>query len=98
MSQFKNQFSVQINKTYPIIDYQLITNACRTLNGNALKIYIYFCSYMSGEIINFSPREISNELNISLNGTRKGFFELINNHYLQSINNDLFLFSDVQKM
>lgn len=98
MSQFINQMSVLIEKKHDWLNYEDLSQACRILNGNALKLYVYFNSYITGEIIDFSPRKVSNELNISLNGARNAFSELIHQNYLKLIDDQMYSFSSEQKM
>ena len=65
MSQFNNQMTVKIRKDYSWVEYNDTMQACRNLNGAAFKIYIYFSSYCNGDTVDFSPRQVSNELGIN---------------------------------
>lgn len=98
MSQFNNQMTVKIRKDYSWVEYNDTMQACRNLNGAAFKIYIYFSSYCNGDTVDFSPRQVSNELGININTARNAFNELITKKYLNEIMPEIYIFTGVQKI
>lgn len=98
MAQFNNQFTIHIDKTYPWLEYIDTMAACRALNGAAFKVYIYLSSYVGGEVIDFSPQAIGNELGVGVSTARNAFSELAREGYLQKIEDKIYSFSGKQKL
>lgn len=82
-----NQFTIKINKEYKWLQYEDTVEACRILNGAALKLYIYLCSRANNEELLFSPKAFCKEMNLSPNSEKNAFAELLKNGYL--INSDV---------
>lgn len=98
MAQFNNQSTVNINKTYAWLDFEDTLNACRTLNGAAFKVYVYFSSFVGGEVIDFSPQAVGEELGIGISTARNAFNELAREGYLEKIADKTYAFSGRQKL
>lgn len=98
MAQFNNQISIEIHKNYNWLEYIDTIKACRTLNGAAFKIYVYLSSYSNGDIVDFSPQKINQELNIGISTARNAFSELAREGYLKKIQEKLYSFSGEQKL
>ena len=68
------------------------------MKGSALKLYLYFCTYMNGQKIEFSPSLIQQEIEIAKNSARNALSELISLGYVKKINEDTYIFQSVQNL
>lgn len=96
MARIHNQFIIKISNSTQWCDYQELIEACSSLNGAALKLYIYFCSFMAGEEINFFPKNFCELFNVSLTSEKNAFNELIRENYLKNLGKDLYEFSSIK--
>ena len=95
---YYNQFIIKINKEYGWLEYEDTIEACRNLNGVALKLYIYFNSFGPHEFVNFSPKDFCEEMQVSPNSEKNAFKELIEYGFLKEETKDVFIFLPSQKM
>ena len=92
-----NQFMIKIDKDYAWLEYNDTVEACRCLNGAALKLYIYFNSFSPHEYINFSPKDFCEEMQLSPNSEKNAFRELIKYDFLKEESKNFFIFSPFSK-
>lgn len=79
-------------ETYTSIPYNIIQLPLKELNGNALKMYIFFCSLNAGERYELSPSFFCEETNMSLTGEKNAINELQLKGYLKEIETDVLEF------
>lgn len=70
----------KIETDYP---YLQVSNAMKNLSGEAFKLYTYLCSLGHGDMIVFSPAQISAETGISRSTVYRIFDKLIERGYLR---------------
>ena len=97
MSTLGNQFIIKIDYDNEWCEYENLMEACRYLNGAALKLYLYLSAYGAGEEIVFFPSNFHALTGVSLSAEKKAFAELITNHYLVEKEKNYFLFSSIKK-
>ena len=98
MPQYNNQMTVKINKGYSWLDYEDVRTACQKLNGAALKLYIYFCSYEDGDEVFFSPQQVGREVGLGVSSVRNAFNELARENFIMLVSDHVYVFSGKQKM
>ena len=81
----------QSNNDAPWLEYIYIKDAANNLNGAAFKLFIYFSSLMSEEII-FSPSNYAQEFGGGITSARRAFGELIEAGYLVEQEDNRFIF------
>lgn len=89
----KNQFTIKISENTKWCDYIELMEACKNLNGSALKLFIYFSGFSPYEEFNFSPKIFCERYGVSMSSEKNAFSELLQKGYLKQIESDFYLFT-----
>lgn len=92
MAKIHNQLTIKIDKNTQWGSYQELVEACASLNGAALKLFIYFTSMEPGVEFNFFPKSFCDLFNVSLSSEKNALQELIIHGYLRRIESDYLIF------
>lgn len=81
-----------------ILNYNYISDAAKTLNGAAFKLYIYLFEQMTPNYFEFSFSRFVKDFGGGLTSAKRGFKELLEHNYLvlQKDGTYLFLFANDQ--
>lgn len=92
MVKMHNQLTIKITEDTRWGSYQELVEACASLNGAALKLFIYFTSMEPGVEFNFFPKNFCELFNVSLSSEKNALRELIIQGYLKRIESDYLIF------
>lgn len=96
MKKFYNQRVLYNEKNYMNLDINDTLLACSKLNGSALKLFIYLCGKESYTEYPYSPASFCETCNVSKNGEKDAFFELVAEGYITKINDDHYVFAPIK--
>ena len=91
--KIKNQFTIKTAKDTQWCNYIELMDACKALNGSALKLFIYFCGFGPEQEFNFFPKIFCENYGVSASSEKNAFSELLQVGYLKQIEPDIFLFT-----
>lgn len=91
--KIKNQFTIRTSENVRWCDYIELVDACRALNGSALKLFIYFSSLGPNQEFNFFPKIFCERYGVSMSSEKNAFSELLQEGYLKQIEPDFYLFT-----
>lgn len=92
MAKIHNQLTIKIGYNVQWCNYMELVNACKELNGAALKLFIYLCSLEPGKEFDFFPKIFCDSFNVSLSSEKNAFKELLLHGFLIQQTEDYFLF------
>ena len=95
--KIKNQFTIKISENTQWCDYIELMDACKALNGSALKLFIYFSGFGPNQEFYFFPKIFCENYGVSMSSEKNAFSELLQKGYLKQIESDFFLFSSSKK-
>lgn len=90
--KYCNQFTIKIDKTVAWCDYIQLIEACRELNGVALKLYIYLTAFEPDTDINFFPKNFCDTVNVSMASEKNAFKELLEKNFLKQVSTEYYIF------
>lgn len=93
MAKRCNQLTIKISEDTTWGHYRELFEACRCLNGAALKLYIYFTSMPPGEEFYFFPKIFCELYNVSMSSEKNALQELIIEGYIKQKETDYLVFS-----
>ncbi len=94
--KIKNQFIIKTSKDTQEYNYVNLMDACKTLNGSALKLFIYFNGFGPDQEFDFFPKIFCENYGVSMSAEKNAFGELLQAGYLKQIDTNIFLFSSIK--
>ena len=92
-----NQFTIYFDKENHWCNGKELQVALSSLNGVALKLYIYFSAHSPNTFLDFFPVMFCEYANVSMTAEKNAFKELQENGYLTEVEPSCYIFTTSKK-